>query len=272
MVDSNIDVVVVNYKRYDLTKRFLDSFYEFEPSHKHTLTVIDNTPDDLDSRKLEYIKEEYPWKEFYEVDAKINLGYAKACNIGAYLGDSKYIGLFNNDIEFVNNTCIDQCINFLDENPDVGIVGPFQYATQGNKRKVTNAGILGPGSKPKHRGWMEIDNGQYRFNEEVLMIMGSAMIIRREFWDKMRLDPIFLELFPNALGAMPHTPLYYEDTALCYAAPYFGYKVFYLGEPGCEVIHQWHQTIKDSPDDNQTFHISRKIFRDLMDRWGIEHD
>lgn len=270
MVDG-IDIVVVNYKRYDLTRRFLDSFYQYKPSNDYTVTVVDNTPLDKESKQLEYIKDSYPWESFYEVYPKMNLGYAKACNIGAYLGESEYIGLFNNDVEFVNNTCIDQCIKFLDENPDVGIVGPFQYTTQGNTRKVTNAGILGPGSSPKHRGWLEIDRGQYRFNEEVLMVMGSAMIIRRKFWDKMRLDPIFLHFFPNALGAMPHTELYYEDTTLCYAAPYFGYKVYYLGEEGCEVIHQWHQTIKDNPD-NKVFESSRKIFRNLMDAWGLEHD
>lgn len=271
MVESSIDMVVVNYKRYDLTKQFLDSFYQYEPSHEYTMTVVDNTPDNPVDRKLEYIKDSYPWQEFYEMDLKMNVGYAKACNIGAYLGENKYIGLFNNDVEFVNNTCIDQCIDFLDNNPDVGIVGPFQYSIQSGVRKVTNAGILGPGSAPKHRGWLETDRGQYRFNEEVLMVMGSAMIIRREFWDKMRLDPTFIHFFPHALGAMPHTPLYYEDTTLCYAAPYFGYKVFYLGEEGCEIIHQWHQTIKDNPD-NDVFYTSRSIFRNLMDAWGIDHD
>lgn len=272
MVNSSIDIVVVNYKRYDLTKRFLDSFYKYQPSHQFTMTVIDNTPDDSKDRQLEYIKDSYPWEKIREIDSKTNLGYGKACNLGASLGESEYIGLFNNDIEFVNNTCIDQCITFLDNNPDVGIVGPFQYATQKGERRVTNGGIIGPGSKPKNRGWMEIDKGQYRFNEEVLMIMGSAMIIRRSFWDKMRLDPIFLDFFPDAVGAMPHTPLYYEDTTLCYAAPHFGYKVFYLGEPGCELVHQWHQTIKDTPDESKTFVTSRGIFRKLMDAWGIEHD
>jgi len=261
MVD--IDIVMVNYKTYDLAQKFLDTFYKFKPSTPHRLMVVDN---ESDTSKL-YGLNLYDSIAF-PVDQ--NLGYAKACNF-ASVGDSTYIGIFNSDIEFVNNTCIDQCVSFLEENPEVGIVGPFQYSTNKGGRRVTNAGILGPGSKPKHRGWMEPDKGQYRFNDEVLMIMGSAMIIRRDLWSKIHNDKVFRSHFPNALGAMPETELYYEDTTLCYAAPKFGYKVFYLGEEGFDLIHQWHQTIKDDPKTGQ-FQRSREIFRKLMDDWGIERD
>jgi GT2 family glycosyltransferase len=269
MVKPAIDIVAVNYQRYDLTKHFLDSFYEHEPSAKYTLTVVDNTPNNSDDRRLEYIKDYYPIKDFHDLDAQKNLGYSKACNLGASLGNHEYIGLFNNDIQFVNNTCIDKCITFLDQNPDVGIVGPFQYSTRMGQPMITHAGILGPPSDQHYRGWLETDITKYAFNEEVSMVMGSAMIIRREFWDKMRLDPIFLNFFPDALGAMPHTQLYYEDTTLCYAAPYFGYKVYYLGEDDYRLIHQWHETIKDNPH-KEDFESSKKIFINLMNRWGID--
>jgi GT2 family glycosyltransferase len=261
-------MVVVNYKKYDLTRTFFDSFYAFQPSVDYTLTMFDN---ESIREESEIFLDELP-QEVRLLRSDKNLGYARACNIGANIGDGDYIGLFNNDIRFVNNATIDRCVEFMDENPEVGIVGPFQYTIDKGVRKVTNAGILGPGSTPKHRGWMEVDKDQYRFNEEVLMIMGSAMIIRRQFWNKMRKDEVFTRFFPNAVGAMPHTPLYYEDTTLCYAAPYFGYKVFYLGEPGCELIHTWHQTIKDNPSADKHFHTSREIFRKLMDEWNIEHD
>jgi GT2 family glycosyltransferase len=200
-----------------------------------------------------------------------NIGYARACNDGARHSKSKYIGIFNSDVEFVNDTCIDQCIDFLDANPDVGVVGPFQFSTVGGETRVTNAGIFGAGDKPQHRGWREVYRGQYRENCEALMVMGSVMIVRREAWDKIAADPIFRKHWPDALGAMPEHDLYYEDTALCYAMPYFGYKVFYLGEMGCEIIHQWHQTISRNPE-NDVFARSRELFRALMDDWGILHD
>lgn len=265
---GSIDIVVVNYKKYDLTKTFFDSFYDNQPSVDYTITMFDNEATIDDS---ETFLDTLP-QEVRMLRSDKNIGYARACNAAASVGSGEYIGLFNNDIKFVNSNTIDRCVQFMDENPEVGIIGPFQYTLDNGVRKVTNAGILGPGSKPKHRGWMERDKDQYRFNEEVLMIMGSAMIIRREFWNKMLRDEVFTRFFPNAVGAMPHTPLYYEDTALCYAAPYFGYKVFYLGEPGCELIHTWHQTIKDNPQTQKHFETSRGIFRSLMDEWGIEHD
>lgn len=267
-MDGRINLVVVNYKRYDLTKEFIDSFYANLPSVPYSILIFDN---ESAREQSEEFLDQLP-EEVEMLRSEKNIGYARACNAGASVGSGEYIGLFNNDIKFVNNATIDRCVQFMDENPEVGIVGPFQYTVEKGKRKVTNAGILGPGSTPKHRGWMELDKDQYRFNEEVLMVMGSAMIIRREFWNKMRSDDTFVRFFPNASGAMPHTPLYYEDTALCYAAPHFGYKVFYLGEPGCELIHTWHQTIKDNPQSEKHFSTSREIFRSLMDAWGIEHD
>lgn len=255
---------MVNYKTYDLMDKFIRSYETFTPKSDPRLIIIDNESNANELYKLDTTSAHvFPFKE--------NLGYAKACNFGASLSDSKYIGLFNSDIEFVNDTCVDQCIDFMEKNPEVGITGPFQFSTIDGRRRVTNAGIFGTGDKPKHRGWLETDKGQYRENEECLMIMGSAMIIRREAWNKILDDKIFREHYPKAVGAMPEHPLYYEDTALCYAMPHFGYKVFYMGEEGCELIHQWHQTIKKSGESNH-FQVSREMFRSLMDDWGIAHD
>lgn len=260
---ADIDLVVVNYKRYDLTHKFLKTFYENEPSAEYTLTVIDNEVEDLYNSAHSF--DDYP--SACVVSLSDNLSYSGGCNLGASYGQSKYIGLFNNDVEFVNNTCIDQCIAYMEANPDVGVTGPFQYATNKGGRCITHAGIIGPNDIPMQRGWMMADQGQYKFNEEVLMVMGSAMIIRREYWDKFIADPVYQELFPGQIGAF--TPkLYYQDTALCYGAPRFGYKVVYMGEEGCELIHQWHQTIKSVPD-NEAFKESQKDFRELMGRWNI---
>ena len=258
-----IDIVVVNYKTYPILQMFLDSYSKFKPSTDNNLIIIDNESDKLrlDSMNKPQGSISFSFKE--------NIGYAKACNYGASIGNSKYIALMNSDVEFVNNTCIDICVQFLEDNPDVGIVGPFQYSEHNNQRRVTHAGIIGSGDKPVHRNWKSRSMNEYRDNEEVLMIIGSVMIIRREAWDKIRSDIIFKKHWPEALGAMPEHKLYYEDTALCYAMPHFGYKVYYIGE--AEIIHQWHKTIEKYGDNNH-FVESRKMFRSLMDDWNILHD
>lgn len=261
-----IDIVVVNYKRYDLTKKFLDTFYKFEPSSDYTLTVADN---ETEEKSANFLREYYP--QLRVLSTEKNLGYAGACNWGASMGDSKYIGIFNNDIEFVNNTCIDQMVNYMDKNPDVGVTGPFQFSNTNGKKMITHAGIVGTNTQPQHRGWRQTNFADYRFNDEVLTVSGSAMVVRRSFWEAVRDDAIFQKHNPGALGGMPDSHvIYFEETLLNYLAPHFGYKVVYMGEPGCEVIHQWHQTIK--PEHEHYFQDSQKKFRATLDDYGIAHD
>ena len=259
---ASIDMVVVNYKTYDLTDRFLSSYRRFKPSTKSYMNLIDNETNLDKLCKLEVSEVEvYPFEE--------NLGYAKACNFGASLGDSEYIGLFNSDTEFVDDRCVDQCVEYLEAHPDVGIVGPFQFSMKDGIRRITNAGIFGTNDKPAHRAWQKIDHGEYRTNEQCLMVMGSAMFIRREAWDILANDSIFRKHYPEALGAMPEHPLYFEDTVLCYLMPHFGFKVVYMGE--AEMMHRWHETISKHGDNNN-FKVSREMFRSLLDDYGVEHD
>jgi GT2 family glycosyltransferase len=259
----DISMVVVNYHTYPMIDRFLSSYDQYRPTASSEVVVIDNeSTDQVHSLSLPDSVTVLP--------VKANLGYAKACNLGASLTESRYIGLFNSDTYFVNDACIDRCISFMDSNPDVGVVGPLQYSRAKAPRKFTAAGIIGTHAKPKHRGWSKTDRGEYRDVLEVVMVIGSAMIIRREAWNAIMNDPVFRKHWPNAKGAMPEHFLYYEDTAVCYAMPKFGYKVFHVGDQGAEMVHEWHRTI------GQTGHnhlkLSRLLFRELMDDWGIEHD
>lgn len=264
---ASIDMIVVNYKTYHVLSNFLGSLERFSPAKTDwNLTVIDN---EFDRDKLEPIRQRYPQHRYVAVED--NIGYAKACNLGALYGESDYIGIFNSDVEFVDTECIDTCVDFMDAHPDAGVCGPRQYSIRHSRpfKNLTHTGIFGPGSNPKQRAWLARDRGQYRMNEECLMVIGAAMVVRREAWNSIMEDTIFRKHWPDAKGAMPEHPLYYEDTALCYAMPKFGYKVYYIGE--AELIHQWHQTINETGDNNN-FESSRKLFRNLMDDWGIEHD
>lgn len=256
-MDTDIDIIVVNYKRYDLTKRFIDTFLLNEPKSSYTLTIVDNAFEGF------VAGEDFPCKVLMSSE---NLGYAKAINWAASETDSKYIGIFNNDVSFTNSECIDRCIQFLEDNPDVGVVGPKQLDSRG---RITHAGIVGPGDQPKHRAWLQRDTGDYDENIEVLTVIGAAMVVRREAWEAVMADEVFRKHWPDALGAMPEHFLYFEETALNYMMPRFGYKVYYVGEAVCN--HEWHQSIGQFGDNN-AFKESQALFRAMLDDMGILHD
>lgn len=261
---SSIDIVTVEYGRPDLTYRFIESLREFRPGCSFTLTVVDNT---LEADKPLSDHPDYGTEEsFHYIRLPDNPGYAAACNIAASLTTSEFIGVFNNDVRFINSTSIDRCVDFLRNRPDVAMVGPIQFNSKGN---LTHAGIEGFGRGKRYRGWLESSNDFLR-NEPVDMIMGSAMIIRRSFWEELSDDKIYRDLYPDASGPILETPLYFEDEMLCQAAAHLGYKVYYMGEPGCEIVHEWHQTIRN-------YHVANKykeglrMHKTLMECWGVDH-
>ena len=261
----DLSLTVVNYHTYPMIDRFLSSYDHYLPQcHSSEVIVVDNeSTDQAESLSLP--------ANCYLQKLKDNVGYARACNFGASLSDSRYIGIFNSDTYFVNNVCLDRLISYMDENLDVGLVGPLQYSKALQPRKFTAAGVIGSRSQPRHRGWKKNDTGQFRdILVDVPMVLGSAMIVRREAWNEIMWDSTFRQHWPNALGAMPEHFLYYEDTALCYAMSKFGYRVDFVGDQGAEMVHEWHKTIGKTGHNH--FKESRIAFRNLMDDWGIDHD
>ena len=54
---------------------------------------------------------------------KNNIGFGKACNVGAQNARSKYL-LFINPDTLVSHNTLRISIDFLESHPDVGIMGP----------------------------------------------------------------------------------------------------------------------------------------------------
>jgi len=259
LAGESIDIIVVNYKTYPLVQKFIDSYYKYLPSVESNLIIIDN------EATLEGIRYLDPY------DAKVvplddNVGYSGACNLGASLGDSKYIGFFNSDCEFNNNECIDKCIEYLEEHDDVAVVGPLQYSSDG---RVTHGGIFGTHDNPQHRAFGNKTISLCRDNKEAVTVSGSAYITRRSVWDEMKDCSIYQDMFPEATGAWPPFPHFFEETLYSYHTYGHGYKCMYLGE--AEMIHQWHKSSAIGSQDNN-FKIGQKGFREFCDKHGIPCD
>lgn len=254
-----IDLVVVNYKTYGLIHNFLESYRKFKPTTDSRVILIDNESNGELLSKLDTTDiEVYPFKE--------NLGYAGACNFGASLGDSEYVAFLNSDTEFVNDTCVDICVDYLEKNPKVGVVGPLQY---NKNHQVTHAGIFGTHGAPKHRDFKQKVNDKHRDTRDAVTVSGSALFTTRIAWNDMAKCPLFVEMFPDAVGAFPPFPHMYEETLYNYHLHAHGYRCVYLGT--AEMIHEWHQS---SPVGSQTRNMKegQTMFREFCDNHGIDHD
>lgn len=226
-----VDIIVVNYQRYDLLSNFLGSLYANPPLIDYEVIVVDNDPIPGEISKVDL-------KDAHLLEISLNVGYAKAINFGLEVAKNDYVGIFNNDIRFTKNPCIDLCVDALANDESIGVVGPMQYNSRG---AITHAGIMGDfGDGMKYRGWLSTNRSRFSSTDYVDMISGSAMFLRREVLDEMALCRTYQNKFPSNNGPLPPFPHFYEDTLLNYHLHRHGYSSVYLGK--AEIIHDWHQS------------------------------
>jgi len=224
-----VDVVVVNYKTPD----FLEGFCRSYDRHKFegcTLTVVDVT---LDSPYAQQIAENY---DAEYVLFEENVGYARACNAGAFCGVNDVILLANADTLLTEN--FEACYKYLiTPDQDFGILGPRQVD---EFNRVTAGGIFGTETNIGQRGWNELDHGQYSdIRWDAKSVSGSLYFIKRSVWEELTQCQYMQEAYPGIEGAFIPTPHYYEETCCSYHARAHGYKIVFFGP--AKMIHYWHK-------------------------------
>lgn len=262
-----IDIVVVNYRTPGDLTAFLESLKRHPPTCRFTVGVENVEPTDADmtaGRLVAAIPE--------AVQANLtthtsNIGYARACNYGAFGGVHDTIALFNADVELTEGA-LDDCRGALHFNPRWGILGPRQIDEQG---RLTHAGIFGTLAQPSLRGWRQRDRNQYSApRDDAVSVSGSAYFVKRAVWDELATCSVYQAVAPDAVGAFLPTPHYYEETWCSYHAQAHGYKVVYYGP--VQVMHRWHRASPVGGHAEKMMPISRDMFRQACDAHGIPHD
>lgn len=270
-----IDIVIVNWRTpWDL-ERALRTLRQNPPSTQFNLTVVNVEPEEADTYAAH---ENLGWVDPSDgvamlIPTQDNIGYAQACNLGAEYGDStrdpgQVIGLFNADVEFTPGV-IDECVDALLANDRWAVVGPRQVNRDG---RFTAAGIVGTRERPRHRGWMKKDTGQFSDVVSCPTVAGSAYFIKRHVWDELTFSDRYRDAVANAglpfpRGAFLPTEHFYEETFCSYHAIERGYECVYFGP--ARMIHN-HQGTGAPPSGAVT--RSRQAFRQVCDEMGIPHD
>lgn len=255
-----MDVVVVNYHTPSDLDRFLDSLSRYPPSSPSTLTVVDVETEQRDG-PLDWSAGEGRW-----IGTEDNVGYGRACNMASADGNDDIIGLFNADVEITPGS-LQACADALAGHTDWSILGPCQIDSQ---NRIRHAGIFGTLASPAHRGWGEINRGQYTDVRDAITVSGSAFFVKRTAWTELTQCPIYRGIAPAEQGAFLPTPHYYEETWAAYHAQAHGMRVIYFGS--VTLIHRWHRASPVGGWADQQMPISHKMFRAACDEHGIAHD
>ncbi len=224
-----IDIVIVNYKSIDLTLKCLKSVYDSIGDIPVRIFVQDNHS----NNGVDRIINAFPGvllTKFY-----FNMGFSKAVNKGIRQGTAPYVLLLNPDT-IIKEGFFDWILQYIESNPDIGIIGP----------KVLNAdGSLQGSARAFPKPWMAVFGRnslltRYFPNNPISRkcilstandgvtpmlvdwISGACMLIRRKAIDDVGLfDENFF--------------MYWEDCDWCKRMWENGWKVVYF--PKASVVH-----------------------------------
>lgn len=224
-----LSIIILNYNTKNLLRLCLKNLLALNLDFSHEIIIVDNNSTD---GSVAMIKELYP--EIILLESKQNLGHAAGNNLGLKKAQGDYTLLLNTDIIITDKLDISKALKFMDERPEISIVGPkllngngtvqnscyrrYKFFTPIYRR--TPLGELKFARKDLQRHLMWDFN--HNDNKEVEWILGACMFIRKNFIDKFG---YFDEKFF----------LYFADYELCDRAWQNGFKVYYFADT--KIIH-----------------------------------
>jgi len=250
----DLSIVILNYKQMGLVKQCLKGIVTTQPKLDYELIVVDNNSGDgclamvkkLFKSEIEEakIQPELPLSKplkippIKTIQAKVNDGFATGNNLGIKQSSGKYIMIINPDIAVVPGA-LEKMTNFMDDNPQVGIIGPKLINPDGSVqyscRRFPN--FLMPlyrrsafGKLPFAKNAVDyylMKDFNHEANQEIDWLFGACLLIRKSVLGKIGL---FDERFF----------MYFEDLDLCRRVWQEGFKVVYFG--GTEMVH-YHQRL-----------------------------
>lgn len=234
----DISIVIVGWNAKHYLELCLESLAAAPPRRSMEVFVVDNASSDGSS---EMIEARFPWVKL--IKSPENLGFSRGNNLAIRQCQGRYVALINPDV-IVFSGCLDALADFLDENPDVGNVGPrvfnpdmTQQSTCRRFPTIWNNFCAASGLATKFRNSRFL-SGEHMFyfshdrTRPVDVIVGCFSMIRREALDAVGL--LDEDLF-----------MYGDDVDWCRRCWAAGWKVVFF--PGARAIHDRGKTTAPYP-------------------------
>jgi len=201
----DLAVVIVNYNVSELLKNCLNTVFASTGGVNYKVCVIDNASPD---HSVQMVQDQFPQAEL--IANQDNVGYPAANNQGMFaLGVNtadapRYVLLLNPDTELPAD-CLAEYVNWMDNNPTVGVVGPRLILPDGSldlacrrsfpSPKVSMLHMLGLGRMFPNSPVFGRYNMTYLPEDqltEVDSVVGAFMLVRTSAIDKVgMLDETF---------------------------------------------------------------------------------
>ncbi len=242
----DISIIIVNWNAKEYLEGCLRSLHN--SSHNglsYEVLVVDNASADGSATMVA--------QSFPNVNVILNgrnCGFAKANNQGIKQSRGRHILLLNPDT-VVFPGALEEMAHFLDNNPDVGAVGPLMIGARG---ETLESFSHFPGLHLLLRGLAIVVLGSYYRDEKITSLEprqvdwvgGACLMVKKEALDEIGLlDEAFF--------------MYWEEADLCYRLRRKDWKTYYLPRP--RVIHYQGRSAAKAKDKVMIHGI-------LLQEWG----
>ncbi len=231
-----VSIVIVSWNVIEYLAMCLDSIKKYAKLPVEVVVVDNDSADNT----VNVLLDEYPWVK--TISMKNNKGFAGGNNRGFREVQGEYIFLLNPDTQLEANA-LERMIDFLEDNPRAGIVGPKLCNPDGSIQIYCARLCYGIGAAfwcgalrfhviPGIGKWFErkfISPYDLRHSQEVEAISGAAMLARKTVIEELEgLEEEFI-----------HSG---EDLDFCFRAAECGYKIWYIED--AVVTHHFGQSSK----------------------------
>ena len=219
---TNLSIVIVNYKTWSSLSLCLDSIKK-QDNILIDVIVVDNNSDD---HQISNFKIQYNWIEW--VESSENLGFAKACNLGAHKSNSDWI-LFLNPDTILEKNCLKPLLSFCEKNDSHRLIGIKQLNENFQNTNSFGFFLSFWALTGLSRVILRLFRGSnsYFNNNQITYpdwISGSFVLLRRN-------DYVLLNGWDEDFW------MYYEDMDLCKRANNLGLQVTLLNKWKCIHSH-----------------------------------
>lgn len=237
----DISVIIVNYNVKELLEQCIKSIFSASQNLDVEIIVVDNNSFD---GSIPYIKDKFKNEDRLKlIESPVNLGFAKANNLGVKESSGEYVLILNPDTILQEDT-LEKTLEFYKSQKETGAVscklilpnGKLDLACRRSfpTPSVAVYRILGLSKifpKSKIFGKYNLTYLDENKTYEVDAIVGAFMLIKRDIYDKVK-------------GFDEDYFMYGEDLDLCFRIRKAGYKIFYY--PETSIIHYKGESTKKS--------------------------
>lgn len=248
----DVSIIIVSFNTKDLLRACLAQVAAGE------IIVVDNGSVD---GSVEMVKKEFP--NIVLIANSENRGFAAANNQGLKRARGRYLLLLNSDTEAPQGS-VEEVVRFMDEHPDIGVVGAKLMLPNGTMDPACHRGFPTPWAAvtystgfekalPRSRFFGEYHQGYKNMNEphEIDSPSGAFYFLRREVYESVgSLDEDYF--------------MYGEDLDWSYRIKQKGWKIYFY--PRVTVLHRKKQSGRASGDPvlrkktQQYFYETMKLF------------